>query len=498
MQYAKGILIYTQVRETYPNDYGLCECNNTFCKDVFELCGTSFSLQVDLFAGAFSAAGENGPVSSNVPTFVVYSFNGLNTQSNNWLELASITKSSFLQVTDDFTVSFWIRISTVNSAASYILACELGTNRYFSLYDASTTRMIWYYFRGTLPGVTSDDGYNSQVTVSFYYDPAVFPNGLRDNQWHFITLTINYPSVSLSVDRRVYMPTQGNYRNQFDSSVILDRLLDGTTYFMPAPILTKLATEIDQISCKLGGSARDNRFSLFGEIRQPMVTNILTDSEHRCIASCNEYLDVDLSFPITQSFQTFYDPVKRILEFNSPAGDSQYSTFLKSLIFVTNGFIPPQEEGESRQIDIQIADEVGFGNIALVTIINITTESTNQQPPVCDPSNVSVQVRDDTLIGSVIHTLRATDDDIGIDGDIFYTMVVGNASLFAVNTVSDGAEQNGEVILLGALCSEAGDSYHIVVNVCDFGAQQLCCSSDILISIEVTDDSIQIDCQSLI
>ena len=377
------------MRETFPNDYGLCECTDPLCNDVFDLCSTSFSLQVDLFDGTFSAAGGSGPVNSNVPNFLVYSFNGLNTQSNNWLELSSGTKSNFLQATDDFTFSVWIRISAVNSAASYILACELGTNRYFSLYDASTTRMILYYFRDridTLPAQTGDDGFNSQVALSFYYDPAVFPSGLRDNQWHFFSITVNYPSVFLEVDGRRIVPTQGNYRNQFDSQVLLNRLTDGTFYEMPAPILTKSVTQIDQISCKLGGSARNNRFSLFGEMRQPTVTDSLTDTQYRCIASCNEYIDVDVSLAPSLSFEISYDPVRRVLEFSSSAGDTQYALFLQSLVFISNGFLPPEEQEESRQIDILITDESGFGNTAVVTI----TGRSNQIDPILDANGDQV------------------------------------------------------------------------------------------------------------
>ena len=373
---------------------------------------------MDLFDGAFSAAGGNGPVNSNVPNFFVYSFNGLNAQSNNWLELSSGTKSNFLQVTDDFTFSLWIRISE-ESAAAYVLGCELGTARYFSLYDASADRMILYYFRDSTDGLTpqNDDGYNTQVALSFYYDPAVFPNGLRDSQWHFVAITVNYPSVSYSVDGRVLLPTQGNYRNRFDSQVILNRLLDGTFYTMPAPILTKSVTQIDQISCKLGGSARNNRFSLFGEMRQPTLTNILTDTDHRCIASCNEYLDVDVSLSTSLSFETFYDPVRRILEFSSSAGDAQYALFLQSLVFVSNGFIPPEEEGESRQIDIQITDESGFGNTALVSVIG----RSNQIDPILDANGDQVPGIDFSVLfreGDDVEVPIISDQAFFFDSDI--------------------------------------------------------------------------------
>ena len=372
--------LYSQI-ETFPNQYGLCECTDTLCTDVFALCGTSFSLQVDLFSGATPANPISGPSQVTVPGYTVWSFNGENTISQNWLEISSSTKSSLLSVTDDFTISFWIRVGSASNA-QYILGCELGTSRYFSMYDAGTARMILYYFRDTLPGLSQaqDDGYDSQVALSFYYDSAIFPNGLRDNQWHFVALTVDYPVVTFSIDGYELRPTRGNYRDRFTSQVLLNR--DGSIYDMPAPILTKSASVIDSISCKLGGSARGNSFSLLGEMRQPTVTPVLSSENHRCIASCNEYIEASSSVSIVSQFQTFYNPVLRRLEFSSTTAtsDSDYTLFVQSLIFYSNGFIPPEEQRESRRIDLRISDGVDFGNTAQVTI----TGRSNQFDPILD------------------------------------------------------------------------------------------------------------------
>lgn len=268
--------------ETFPNQYGLCECTDILCTDVFSLCQTSFTTQLDFFAGAFSNNVVSGPTMINVPGYIVWSFNGANTIQNNWLQMGTATQASFLSVTDDFTISFWIRIRT-DSNSQYILACELDRNRYFSLYDASADRLIFYYFRDSLPGFgqADDDGYTTQVALSYYYDSAVFPNGLRDNQWHFVTFTVNYPITILSIDGYEQQPTRGNYRNQFNSQILFNR--DGSTYTMPAPILTKTANQIASLSCKIGGSQRGNSFSLNGEMRQFTLTDILSETDHRLV-----------------------------------------------------------------------------------------------------------------------------------------------------------------------------------------------------------------------
>ncbi len=413
--YADITVLRNGVEETFPNQYGICECTNPACQNVFTLCGTSFSLQEDLFAGA-TPARSAGPTLVPGLGFQVYSFNGRNDLSNNWLEISSATKTNFLQTTDDFTTSSWIRVAT-GSSSSYILTFELGRDRYFSLYEASQSTFVLYYFRDNIPGITIDDGRNTQVALTFFYDPAVFPVGLRDNQWHFITFTIDFPAAILTIDGYEYRPTRGNYRNQFQSRVDLVQLTDGTFYNMPAPILTKTQAQIDGISGKIGGTARGNRFSLDGEMRQLTVTNVFDTSTLNCIASCNSRIGVASGATIPSSITTLYDPATRRLSFRGAANPSQYTILLQSLVYYSNGFLLPQEQGESRIIRISVQDEVDFGNIAQISVIG----RSNQRNPVFDANGdivdgVDFQTNfregDVTQVSVLSPQAFITDDDI--------------------------------------------------------------------------------------
>ena len=225
--YASITVLRSGVLETFPNQYGACECTNSACLDVFTLCGTSFSLQQDLLSGV-TPASSAGPTLVPGLNYVVYSFNGRNDLSNNWLEIPSATKTLFLQTTDDFTVSVWIRVASGSSSA-YILTFELGTNRYFSLYESSSSTLVFYYHRDNIPGITNDDGRDTLVALTFFYDPALFPNGLRDNKWHFLAFTIDFPIAVINVDGYEHRPVRGNYRNQFQSRSILHYLLMALT-----------------------------------------------------------------------------------------------------------------------------------------------------------------------------------------------------------------------------------------------------------------------------
>ena len=287
---------------------------------------------------------------------MAYTFNGRNDISNNWLEIESVLKSRILQVTDDFTISMWLNLDT-NGGSQYIYTFESGTQRYFTLFDNSATRAVFYYFRDVLPGLSPNDdaGYDSQVALSFYYDTAVFPSGLRDGQWHFITLNIDYPSVTLVVDGYEYRPTQGNYRDSFRGRVLLSR--DGTFYNMPAPILTKSTAQIDSIIGRIGGSARGDRFSMGGQLRQLSLTNLITSQTFNCLASCNNRIYPSPTASVVPSFTTFYNPVSRVFTFSGALTPAVYTLLLQSLIYSSNGFLPPEESGETRIIRLQVSEQ---------------------------------------------------------------------------------------------------------------------------------------------
>ena len=413
--YADITVLRNGVEEMFPNQYGVCECTNPACQDVFTLCGTSFSLQQDLFAGATPATSAGPTVVSGLD-FQVYSFNGRNDLSNNWLEISSTTRTSFLQTTDDFTISAWIRVRGGSNSA-YILSFELGRSRYFSLFEASPTTLVFYYFRDNIPDVTNDDARNTQVALTFFYDQTILPLGLRDNQWHFVTFTVDFPAVILTVDGYEYRPTRGNYLDEFQSRVDLPQLTDGTFHDMPAPILTKTQAQIDGISGKIGGTARGNRFSLDGEMRQLTLTNVLDTSTLNCIASCNSVIGIAPGATIPPSITTLYNPAARRFSFRGAASPIQYTTLLQSLVYYSNGFLLPQEQGESRIIRISVQDEVDFGNIAQISVIG----RSNQREPVFDANGdivdgvdfeANFREGDVTQVSILSPQAFITDDDI--------------------------------------------------------------------------------------
>lgn len=321
---------------------------------MFALCSTDFDVHLDLLAGSSTAAQDDPDRPMIVPGIddLVWSFTAANDLDDNFVVIDEAVKTQFLQLTDDFTMSFWLKINPTGDS-SYIFSFEIGNTRYFSLYDTARARSQLYYNRDPL---AVDDVGNRRVVLSFYYDRDVFEDGLRDGEWHFISLTIDFPNAILVVDGYEIRPTGGNYYDVDDTQLTLpDVYPDDEFYPMPAPIESKDASLISQIQGHVGGSERSNRFSMGGQIRQMVVTDLLSRSTYECLASCNNLIYSTLTLT---PFVTFFNPVRRIFTYNHITGDhDEYTDFLQTLFYQSDGYIPPQPVdggGESRIIRLQV------------------------------------------------------------------------------------------------------------------------------------------------
>ena len=322
------------------------------------MCGTT--VVQNLFSGAILLSGSEATLITSIVDDIAYMFNGEHV-SENWVLVSNEAKANFFEHVDNqaFTISCWIRVDSGSNAA-YIFSFQGGSNgrdRYFSLYESSKARATFYYFRAPLDeseiGETIND--RRQVALSFYYDSNVFPDGLRDNNWHFIALSVNFPTITLTIDGYVYRPTRGNYYNAEDVKV--DLLQDGTFYNMPAEILQKSESTINNLNGYIGGSSRGTSYALEGAIRQLILTDYLETSAYNCLGSCDVTIFLDNS---VGGFNTFYNPAKRSFEFSSSAeqseavGDAEYTEFMSTLIFSDNGYLPPEEEEEAWKVSVQV------------------------------------------------------------------------------------------------------------------------------------------------
>ena len=276
----------------------------------------------------------------------MYNFDGINTLTNN-LVVASSIRNSLLAITNSFTISMWMQVLPPGS--SYLLTFEdTTTARYFHLYEKSTTRFTVYYARAAIPGAPTDTSVGTEVEVDFIYNAAIHPNGLRDSLWHYITLSVNYPTMQFTLDGIVYNISEYLYTNQNGVRVPLSGVALGTT--MPAPILNKSGQS--GINVRIGGSSiRTPGYSLKGGIRQLYFTPLMNTSTYNCLASCNNQIYTDGRTP---QITTSYNPVSRTLSFNGTSSPSVYTNILQSLVYVNNGYLTPQETGTIHIITLQV------------------------------------------------------------------------------------------------------------------------------------------------
>ena len=283
--------------------------------------------------------------------------------------MSDAIRDSAMSITDHFSVSMWMKIQ--NSNLVYPLSFERGTIRYFS-WLLREERLNLFYQRDRLddlPDSQVDQGEDSRIGLSFYVNKDVFPKGtIRDGEWHFLKMDINYPSIVLYIDGYAHYANEGHYFNIENTRVGLPMDLNAA-YEMPARILQKSDTLLSEIVGRLGGSSRTNHgYTVNGLIRLPYFTDLMNNSQYICLASCNDNLlpqnyapgpNFDHINTTINGFSVFYQPVSRNLYFSQADGTpSDYTEFLQSLVYHTNGYLPAQIEentGEGRHMEIKVS-----------------------------------------------------------------------------------------------------------------------------------------------
>ena len=369
-------------------DNARCSCVD--CSHEYDMCGVSLDPQINMTLGSSKGT---------TPTQVgdVYTFTGAD-GSGNVIVMTDSVKESVMGLKDHFSISGWVKVET-DTGLPYIFSIEDGSqgnlrDRYFS-WLLRDDRLNIFYLRDRLPELDSileDGGIGTRVGMSFDFT-SFMSNTLYDGKWHFLKLDIDFPQIRLYVDGYLLNPSRGHY---YDASGATRESLE-SPYDMPAPIWND--PDPSDFIGRIGGSQRSNNiYNLKGSLRLFFATGTMDNSQYTCIASCNTSLapsgftpgSTDMSVTIGD-FNVFYQPVTRTLTFTYSNGSvSVYDSFLKSIIYTTNGYLPPlqaENMGEGRRLKFQISDETGFGSVSQVAIYG----DSNEYRPVLnaqgDPAN---------------------------------------------------------------------------------------------------------------
>ena len=159
---------------------------------------------------------------------------------------------------------------------------------------------------------------------------------------------------------------------------------------------------------------------------------------------------------------------------NGNTGDVFTIDSMTGLVSVNNDI--DREATDSYTLVVSAIDGGGRSTDANVTV---TITDINDNVPVFDPSSYSINVHENTSVNSILVTVTATDDDIGVNGEIIYSIESGNDNnLFSIS-------EAGDISLTSSLDFETNPSHTLFVQAADNGEPSL--TAVAVVFIEVTD-----------
>ena len=331
------------------------------------MCGVTFDQSVNLTQNLISPpAGSDNP--QQIAGTDVFQFSASSSASTtSRYTMDATVKNNSLDFTDHFSTTAWIKSVSNGQINQYVFSFDDSANNRVYTWRLRATRLTIFYRRARLDNIDpaqTDSGENGRVGLSFYFRDEVIPDdSIFDSQWHFYKLDIDYPSIKLYVDGYLHMATEGHH---FDvTGITRVTLTRGDVHDMPARIIEKDAVYKSQVTGRIGGTQRySGRYNFNGFLRLLFISSTMNNEQYTCIASCNTSLVPAGYTPGSEHFNTtvgsfsvLYQPVSRILYFDTNANSSVYTTFLKSLSYNTNGFLPAQtvaNTGEGRRLELKV------------------------------------------------------------------------------------------------------------------------------------------------
>lgn len=123
------------------------------------------------------------------------------------------------------------------------------------------------------------------------------------------------------------------------------------------------------------------------------------------------------------------------------------------------------------------------GNLSSSTELTIIVDPVNLFTPEFDLPTYSAMPREDTVIGSVILVLHATDDDLGSAGEVTYRIESGNTSTFSLNAAT------GELDLISSLDFESVKNYNLSIVAEDSGLPPRSSFTSVNIQVQDVNDN---------
>ena len=124
----------------------------------------------------------------------------------------------------------------------------------------------------------------------------------------------------------------------------------------------------------------------------------------------------------------------------------------------TTGALDYEAEREHKCL-IKISDQ-GSPQLSGFTCMHVTVLNINDNNPVFSVTNYNVEIKESALVGSVLISVTATDNDSGTNGKVFYEIVNGDVTHFSIDNL-------GQITLKDQLNYEVRQSYELTIQAGD-------------------------------
>ena len=140
-----------------------------------------------------------------------------------------------------------------------------------------------------------------------------------------------------------------------------------------------------------------------------------------------------------------------------------------------------RETMEIYTLEVEVSDGNEVTSLSSATNVSVTVTDINDQIPTFELQEYVASVRENSDVGLTFLTVRATDDDLGLNAQLSYSLSQPS-SLFAINTTS------GDVSLTGIVDFETQRQHMLTLLATDQGNPPLVGSASVTINIIDADD----------
>ncbi|PIK51957.1 putative protocadherin Fat 4 [Apostichopus japonicus] len=139
--------------------------------------------------------------------------------------------------------------------------------------------------------------------------------------------------------------------------------------------------------------------------------------------------------------------------------------------------------GTRYSLEIQAQDKGRPTRLSSTTFVELVITAANIHSPQFSQSSLTASVSEDQTTG-IVATLHATDQDLGINGQVTYSITSGNEmQLFSVDPSS------GEIYLEGELDYEMQTSHMLEITASDGAWETLSTTASLVVNVEDVDDN---------